>query len=77
MSTLATDLQEIVNRLVEGGEYVDEEAVLRRALVMLDDHERVMEGIREGLADVEAGRVMSIEESQRLNRERLNSGHPA
>lgn len=71
MAVLAEDLREIVDRLLGSGEYATDDAVLRRALRMLDEHERVMQGIREGMADVEAGRVMSLDEADRRVREKF------
>jgi antitoxin ParD1/3/4 len=71
---LAPDVQEMVDRLVASGTYATEEAVLRRAVRDLAEHEQVMQGLREGMADVAAGRVMTVDESERRIREKYGFG---
>jgi putative addiction module CopG family antidote len=69
---LAPDVREMIDGLVASGAYATEEAVLRRAIRDLAEHEQVMQGLREGMADVAAGRVKSLEEFDREMRDKYS-----
>lgn len=56
-------LMAIVREKVASGLYQSEEHVIATALQLLEDHDRCVEAIKEGLADVAAGRVRGWEES--------------
>ncbi len=51
------DMTATVQSLIAGGNYKDEDAVLREALAILKKREDDIAAIKEGLADVEAGRI--------------------
>lgn len=70
---LAPELNEIVDRLVAGGEYESREAVVRAAIERLARKEAECAAIRAGLDDVEAGRVVPHEQVVQEMREDLRS----
>ncbi len=63
---MSSKSEKIVDRLVESGRFASRTAVLEEAVHLLERREQfrdeVWKGIDEGIADAEAGRVMSAEE---------------
>ena len=51
------DIDERIKALLASGDYVGEDDVLRSAVHALEQRRQEVAAIREGLADVEAGRV--------------------
>ena len=70
--TKAELLEQIIGDWVREGKYSTREELLRDALQALDEKE-VLEKIKEGLADVKAGRVLPLEEAFIRIRERALS----
>ena len=67
---LAPDVwSEIQRQLAEGG-YASHDEVLREALAALRWREEEVQAIREGIADMEAGRMVTLEEFDREFRRR-------
>lgn len=70
ISQFPPDVAEAIQARLASGEYASEEDVLRDALkalsdrkyVVIDEDPVVIEGVRRGLADAEAGRMRSLEE---------------
>ena len=60
---LSPQLMDIVQEKVASGRYQSEEQVLATALELLDDHDSAVAAIKEGLADLAAGRVRSLDEA--------------
>ena len=60
--TLPPDLQTLLARHFALGDYASEEEVLRDAFNALDDRRGVLEDVRLGFADLEAGRGTSLAE---------------
>ena len=59
---LTDELQKIVDQKLETGEYDSATAVVAEALNALVERDRTLETIREGIADMEAGRTHPAEE---------------
>jgi antitoxin ParD1/3/4 len=65
----APDVERLLKEQMEAGKYTSEDDVLRDALTALRDRNEDMEAIREGIADMEAGRMRPLEEvSERISR---------
>ena len=57
---------------MNSGWYANEEEVLREALGVLTQRDEEVHAIREGIADMETGRVMPLDEFDREFRRRKN-----
>ncbi len=60
---LTEELDKIVRQKLASGDYVNEEAVLRAALRLLDEQEETVAAIAEGYEDVQAGRHRPFDEA--------------
>ncbi len=60
---LSPQLTHIVQEKVASGLYQNEEEVMATALALLADRDTTVAAIKEGLADLTAGRVRSLEEA--------------
>jgi putative addiction module CopG family antidote len=60
---LTPQLMDIVQEKVASGRYQSEEQVLTTALELLEDHDSSVAAVKEGLEDLAAGRVRSLEEA--------------
>jgi putative addiction module CopG family antidote len=72
---LAPDVWNEIQRLLASGTYATADEVLREALAALRSCEREVMAIKEGIDDMEAGRVMPLQEFDREFRRR--NGLPA
>lgn len=59
------DLDDLIKQHINSGAYANEEDVLRDALGALSQRGEELLAIREGIADMEAGRVMSLRDFDR------------
>ncbi len=75
--SLPADLTSSIQALLATGRYASEEDVLRHALRSLQQREDDLAAIREGLADMEAGRTRTVEEFDREFRQRHGINRPA
>lgn len=69
---LPSDLHELIERRISSGAYANGEDVLRDALVSLSKRDEEVQAIREGIADMEAGRVLPLRDFDRQFRLRKN-----
>lgn len=61
MAQLPPDLDQQVKHYLASGQYQTEEDVLRDALRALADEQQVLDDIRQGMEDLEAGRGRPLE----------------
>jgi len=61
--SLTPDLSRLVQEKLATGIYRSQEEVLQAALAALDAQEQTLAAIAEGYADVEAGRIRSLEDA--------------
>jgi predicted transcriptional regulator len=66
------ELDELVKRQLDSGQYDTEDAVLIAAMHSLEQQQADLAAIREGIEDMEAGRVRSLREFDREFREKKN-----
>ena len=59
---LSSEVAELVAHHMESGKYRSHDELFRAALSTLAERDADMEAIREGIADMEAGRVRPLEE---------------
>ena len=62
MAQLPPDLEQQVKHYLASGQYQTEEDVLRDALRALAEEQDVLDDIRQGFEDVDAGRGRSLED---------------
>ena len=72
MAQLPPDLDQQVKHYLASGQYQSEEDVLRDALRALADERTVLDDVRQGLADIDAGRGRSLEDIDADLRKRYN-----
>lgn len=68
-------VEELLQQQMATGKYTSENQVLEEALRLLNkqsQHDETLQAIREGIADADAGRVMSIDEAF----ESVRQSHP-
>jgi predicted transcriptional regulator len=70
---LAPDIRQSLAQELALGQYSDEQDVLRHALSALAEYREAVAGVRRGVADVEAGRYITLEEHERELRRGPNS----
>ena len=70
---LAPDVRQSLAQELAHGKYADEQDVLRQALSALAEYREAVAGVRRGVADVEAGRFVTLEEHERELRRGPNS----
>lgn len=58
---LSNEVAELVARHMESGKYQSHDELFRAALSTLAEQEADMDAIREGIADMEAGRVQPLD----------------
>jgi putative addiction module CopG family antidote len=64
------ELDQLVKRQLARGEYDSEDAVLIAAMRSLEQQQEDLAAIREGIKDMEAGRVQSLRDFDREFREK-------
>jgi predicted transcriptional regulator len=64
-SDLSPDQEEVLERLVAGGLFPDRRKALDRAVELLREESETVAGIREGLASVERGEGVPLDEAAR------------
>ena len=64
------ELDQLVKRQLARGEYDSEDAVLIAAMRSLEQQQQDLAAIREGIEDMEAGRVQSLRDFAREFREK-------
>ena len=64
------ELDQLVKRQLARGEYDSEDAVLIAAMRSLEQQQEDLAAIREGIEDMEAGRVQSLRDFDREFREK-------
>jgi predicted transcriptional regulator len=69
---LSPDIRHSLAQELALGQYADEQDVLRHALLALAEQRETIAGVREGLADIEAGRFESLEDYESDFRRRHN-----
>ena len=78
---LGPQLEDFVSLLVKKGRYNSKSEVLREGLRLLQEREKRLEAldlaIARGIADVEAGRVIPLDEAFARLRSRLGSPEPS
>ncbi|MBX3412405.1 MAG: hypothetical protein KF708_06940 [Pirellulales bacterium] len=65
------DVERLISREMQRGGYASTEEVLRKALQALSYQNDDLAAIAEGIADMEAGRVVPLEEAETALREKL------
>lgn len=65
------DVEQLISREMQRGGYASAEEVLRKALQALSHQHDDLAAIAEGIADMEAGRVVPLHEAETALRERL------
>lgn len=71
------ELDQLVKRQLARGEYDSEDAVLIAAVRSLEQQQEELAAIREGIEDMEAGRVQSLRDFDREFREKKSIPHDA
>lgn len=66
------ELDELVKRQLDSGQYDTEDAVLIAAMHSLEQQQADLAAIREGIEDMEAGRVRTLREFDREFRKKKN-----
>jgi len=59
---ITPDLEEMVRSILRGGQYDSESALLREALSLLRQRDELRRDIQEGIAELDQGEGVSIEE---------------
>jgi len=72
MAQLPPDLDQQVKHYLASGQYQTEEDVLRDALRALGEEQNVLDDIRQGLEDMEAGRGRPLKEVDAHLRKKYN-----
>lgn len=72
---IAPDVLRLISHELALGGYIDEQDVLRQALVALAEQRDTVAGIERGLADAAAGRVVSRDDFERDFRARHGISH--
>ena len=62
---LAPDVRQSLAQELALGKYEDEQDVLRHALSALAEYRETVAGVRRGVADMEAGRFVTLDEHER------------
>jgi len=75
--TLPPDLQSLLQKHLTLGKYTNEEDVLRDALLALEDRQAILEDIRIGIDDLQAGRGTPLEDIDAQLREKHNIPRPS
>jgi len=65
------DVQQLISQEMQRGGYASTEEVLRKALQALSHQNEDIAAIAEGIADMESGRVVPLEEAETALREKL------
>ena len=71
-SDWSPDILSLLVRLKHAGGYATDEDVIRDALGSLAEHREAVEGVRRGVADMEAGRFLEAEEFDRMISEKFS-----
>jgi Arc/MetJ-type ribon-helix-helix transcriptional regulator len=74
MTTGISEIDCLIQRELEAGNYADEADVLRHALHLLTQRRESLEAIRRGLDDIAAGRTVAFDDFDREFRERKGIG---